>query len=127
MGSLSVYPSRSNIPEDVTYKFRGLGANGAALTLESNTGTNVTSGYTSEGIYTLTFGEHPGTFIGWNYALIAATPGDVKGYTVIADTWDSSTKVFTFHVFNGSVTLADLIADQYICLELTFRRSGVGG
>lgn len=120
-----VYPSRSNIPEDFRFNIFMLGANGAAPTVQEGLGTTVAR--TGEGAYTITFptGFSPGNFVGFDFGFVAATPADLAGYTVVCDTYNESTGVLAFVVYNSSFAAADIIADQYLSLGLKFRRSNV--
>lgn len=117
------YPVKSNIPEHKEHCLRLLGANGAALTkVEGAAG--VTVARTGEGAYTLTFAENPGTLVGADFCFQAATPADLKGYTLVLDTLDSSF-VLPFEVYDSSFAAADLLANQWLLLTLKFRTTGV--
>ena len=118
------YPTRTNIPEDRRFVLRGLGADGADLTVEAGDGSGATLPRTGEGVYKVVLPFNPGDFKKWSWALGAATPANLLGYTVVRDTpaWDSTTKTWSmsFTVGNASNAAADLIADEYIDLELVF-------
>lgn len=117
------FPGRSNLPEERRFYLRGLGANGADLEVEAGDGSGATLVRTAEGVYKVVLPFNPGVFKGWQYSLGAATMSDLKGYTVVRDTptaWNGSTWELPFTVWNASVTAADLIADQYIDLVMTF-------
>ena len=122
----NAYVSKSNQPDEVTHRIRLLGVNGADPT-EQTGGGGVASDRTGEGVYTLTFDENPGTFVGWTYGFGAATPADLKGYTAVRDTWDATNRIFTFIVYDSTFTAADIIADQYIDVNVTFKRTNVEG
>lgn len=117
------FPPRGNIPEQFTYFIRGLGANGAALTLQEGA-RGITCARTGEGAYTLTWAESPGTLIGFQASFGAATPADMAGYTCVRDTISSSF-VLPLVVYSSTFAAADVIADQYLDLQITFRRAGV--
>jgi hypothetical protein len=117
------FPGRSNLPEERRFYLRGLGANGADLTVEAGSGSGATLVRTGEGAYKVVLPFNPGVFKGWQPGFGAATMGDLKGYTAVRDTptaWDGSTWELPFTVYNSSFTAADLIADQYIDLVMTF-------
>lgn len=120
--ALDAYPMRCNVPDVHTVYIRGLGANGAALTLQEGA-RGVTCTRTGEGAYTLTWSENPGTLVGFLASFGAATPADMKGYTCTRDT--QGTNALDIAVWDSAFAAADVIADQYIDLQITFRRSGV--
>jgi hypothetical protein len=117
--------TKTNIAEERRYRARYLGVNGADPTLEvGSAGFVVTR--TGEGEYLATWSSNPGVFIGWvPPGFGAATPGDLKGYTAVRDTYDSSTFSIAFIVYNSSFSAADLIANQYMDLEFVFAESSV--
>lgn len=118
------FPSKSNLPQDRRFFLRGLGANGANLTVEAGSGSGATLVRTGEGAYKVVLPFNPGVFKGWGSpGFGAATPADLAGYTAVRDTptaWDGSTWELPFVVYNSSFAAADLIAAQYIDLELVF-------
>ena len=124
--ALNAFPARTNIPEDVTIRVRLLGANGAAPTVEDGA-AGITATRTGEGAYRLAFSENPGVFVGWHYGFGAATPADLKGYTAVRDTFDTTNLRFEFVVYDSTFTAADIIANQYLDAHMVFRRGGVGG
>lgn len=121
----SLTPMRTNVPENVTYVFRLLGANGANPTIEEGTLAGCAATRTGEGAYSLTWAASPGTFIGAYFGFGAATPGDLKGYTAVVDTpFNTSTNALAFVVYDSSFTAADIIAAQYAYVFVTFRVTG---
>lgn len=118
-----MYPPKSNTPERRGYDIRLLGANGADPTKEY--GDNVTVTRTGEGAYLITWAKNPGTFVGFRFGFGAATPADVKGYTAVRDTYDASTKSLAFVVYDSTFTAADIIANQYLDLEVVFSDTSV--
>jgi hypothetical protein len=116
------FPSKSNIANERVYRLRLLGTGAANPTIEA--GSNVTVTWVSTGLYRLTWPTGPGRFIGWNApGLGAATPGDLKGYSVVRDTYDATNHQLDISVYNASVTLADLAANQYVDLAIVFSES----
>lgn len=117
--------TKTNIAEERRYRGRYLGVNGAAPTLEVG-GQGFTVTRTGEGAYLATWADNPGTFIGWTApGFGAATPADLKGYTAVRDTYDSSTFSIAFVVYDSTFTAADIIANQYMDLEFVFAASSV--
>lgn len=117
------FPSKSNLPEDRRFCLRGLGANGANLTVQAGSGSGATLVRTGEGAYKVVLPFNPGVFKKWSADFGAATPADLAGYTAVRDTptaWDGSTWELPFVVYSDTPAAADLIANQYIDLELTF-------
>jgi hypothetical protein len=109
--------------EERKYQIRLLGVNGADPTKELGQGVTVTR--TGEGAYLITWAENPGVFVGWAPGFGAATPADLKGYTVVRDTYDSATLSLAFVVYDSTFTAADIIANQYLDLEVRFAASSV--
>lgn len=121
MSSLAPYPHRTNHADGYSLHFLCLGGNGADLTVQQGDGATVVRG--GEGVYTLKLTTNPGTFKGAHFDLGAATPANLAGYTVVRDTptaWNGTTWELPFTVSNGSNAAADLIADEYIDITLTF-------
>lgn len=117
------FPTRTNLPEDRRFFLRGLGANGANLTVQAGDGSGATLVRTAEGVYKVVLPFNPGVFKGWKPSLGAATPANLLGYTVVRDTptaWDGRTWELPFTVGGATNVAADLIADEYIDLELVF-------
>lgn len=113
------FPSKSNIPNERIYRLRVLGTGAANPTVEA--GSNVTVTWVSTGLYRLTWSAGPGKFVGMNApGLGAATPGDLKGYSVVRDTYDTTNHQLDISVYNSSFALADLAANQYVDLTIVF-------
>lgn len=119
--------SCTSVPQERAYNLRLLGANGANPTIQEGTLCGITATRTGEGAYRLTFSStnNPGKFIGWFVGFGAATPADLKGYTAVRDTYDSSGLILDFVVYDSSFAAADIIADQYIDVHLVFSQSGL--
>ena len=115
------YPTRATRPEVFTTHIRLLGVNGADPTKEEGEGVTVTR--TGEGAYRIVFAEQPFQWLGYDFGFQAATPADVAGYTVGADTWDATNKRLDIVVYNSSFAAADIIAAQYLTLRLHFART----
>lgn len=112
------FESRSTIPNERIYRLRLLGTGGADPTVEI--GNNVTVDEVSTGLYRLTWTVSPGRFVTWSYAFGAATPGDLKGFTAVRDTYDTTNHQLDISVYNASDALADLAANQYIDVAIVF-------
>lgn len=121
------FPERSSCPDEQKYRIRILGVNNAHPTKQLGVGVAITR--TGEGAYLITWAKPPGTFLGWTCDLGAATPGDLAGYSAVRDTYDSTAGVYTlpFVVYNSSFAAADLIADQYADITVTFSTNGEAG
>jgi hypothetical protein len=122
----AAHPAKASRPHVVKYIGRFLGANNADLTIEE--GNNMkTAARTGEGAYRLTFNQDPGLFLGLTgFGFQATTPGDLKGYTVVVDApYDATNLTLDFVVYDSTFTAADLIAAQWVTLELAFSEHGV--
>lgn len=114
--------TKTTIPDERKYRVRIEGVNGANPTKDLGAGVTVTR--TGEGAYLVTWVANPGTFMGWQPGFGAATPADLKGYTVVRDEYDASTKSMAFVVYDSSFAAADLIADQWLDLAIEFSACG---
>lgn len=118
---------RSTQPEKRSYEIRLLGTGAAAPTVEAGPGTAVTRN--SIGNYRITFDDPPGTFIGLSYGLQAATPADLAGHTVIADTWVKPTATADGYLdvvlYSAADAAHDLAADEYMLLEIKFSKTNI--
>jgi hypothetical protein len=123
------HPVRSSSPEKWERDVRLLGTGAAAPTVEI--GEGVTATRNSAGNYRLSFSEPPGIWLGLTYGLQAATPADLAGHTVVADTFTAksgSTNAYIDVVlYNSTFDAHDLAANEYICLTLKFKQTSVTG
>jgi hypothetical protein len=108
-----------------TYHARALGLVAADLTLQAGSGYGIASiARTGAGAYLITFTHDPGKFLNATYGLQALVPADLKGYTLVYGVYDATNKQLAFVVYNSSFAPADLIADQYVSLDMTFSEQG---
>lgn len=119
---MSHSPSRTSVNEERLYRFRLLGTGAADPTVEIG-GRDVSADETATGVYLITWKYAPGLFIGWSYGFGAATPADLKGFTAVRDTFDTTNQQLEIRVYNASGTLADLAATQYIDVCVAFAES----
>lgn len=111
-------PGRSSVHYERTFRVRLLGTGAANPTVE--VGQGLTVAWVSTGLYRITWPEGPGVFVGFIPGLGAATTGDLKGYTVVRDTYDTTNHQIDVAVYNASNNLADLAANQYLDLTIIF-------
>jgi hypothetical protein len=117
-------PLRSTVTEGYDCVIRVTGVNGANPT--NNIAPGVTVTRTDEGEYLITWGESPGTFKGLKgFGFEAATPADLKGYTVVIGNYNATAKTLAFEVYDSSFAAADLIAAQHLTLTLGFSFSSL--
>lgn len=116
--SLDAFPLRSSEAETYQTEIRLLGTGADVPTKEL--GKGITVARTGTGVYTLTWADNPGTFLGWSPGLGAATPADVAGYTVVRDTYAS--KVLAISLFDATAAAVDLAADEYLDISVRFSR-----
>jgi hypothetical protein len=117
-------PSLQNIFKSRKYSFRGLGANGVALTLQEGK-AGVDSLYISEGKYKLRWAEHPGRYIKAIPGLAGTDPALLKNWSVGFVPYNTTTRELEIWIHNSAGTLADLVADQYLYLEVEFAETEV--
>lgn len=117
------YPVRGTQPELTAHIVRMVGTGASAPTKTYGDGITITR--TSEGLYKLTWGSNPGTFLMWSASLGADTPSAVAGFTLSRDTYtrDATTGVCSmeFLLSEADNSVVDLQALQYIDLILWFR------
>lgn len=118
------YGTRDTEPGTIRHLFRLLGT-GAAIPTAEVTHGGVTLTRPAIGRVLFTFAENPGVFVGVLDGLQAATPGDLKGYTLVWDTYDSSAKAIELSIFDSAGAAADLAAAQYVNAEIIFKPSNV--
>lgn len=111
-------PTKTSVHEERVYRIRILGTGAADPTVE--VGQGVTVAETATGVYEITWAKGPGTFIGWSCSFGAATPADLKGYTAVRDTYDTTNFVLAISVFDSSNAAADLAANQYADITVVF-------
>lgn len=114
---LDAHPVRGRKPEMVAHPVRMVGTGAAAPTKEI--GDGITIARTSAGLYTLTWAEDPGTFVCATHSLRAATPLDMAGHTLIADTYSS--KVLPIQLHDSLFAVDDLEAVEYIDMVIWFK------
>jgi hypothetical protein len=112
------WTDRSNLSRLRHHYLRILGVNDNDPTLQVGPGMTCTQD--AEGVYTVTWAEDPGTFVGWSPAFGADTPTALLGYTAVRDTYDTSAFSLSFTIGSAANAAADLIAAQYLDVCFTF-------
>lgn len=120
------HPAQSTQAEEIT--IRGY-FEGAATSLTLIEGVGITWAWVSTGKYRATIPRYYAALVSWTFDFGADTPGDVKAFSTALDV-DSLTKAsgvttVDVSVYNGSATLADLAANQFLSFALTFRDTGL--
>lgn len=118
------YPTVGTEPRTIRHQFRLLGTGASVPTAEVTHG-GVTLTRPAIGRVLFTFAENPGVFVNVFDGLQAATPGDLKGYTLVWDTYDSTAKAIEVSIFDSADAAADLAANQYLHCEIIFKPSNV--
>jgi hypothetical protein len=118
MANIDLYPVKSTRREIVTVAGSFVGGTTAAT---KATGYDVTVTYVSTGLYTLTFADVYAENLAFITQLQAATPGDVKGHGVVADTMSAG--VIQVSVYDASNNLHDLAASEWLHFVAVFRNT----
>lgn len=105
-------------PETTDYKVTFTGAGAADPTKNFGAGVAVT--WISTGLYELTWVDAPGAFVGYTWGLQATTAADLKGHTVVAGDYNTSTLKLRVSITNASETLVDLTSTRKCCLTIAF-------
>jgi len=111
-------------PELELVPVRLLGTGASAPTRQY--GRDITVARTGVGVYTLTFRETPGTFVGGQVALQGATPGNLKNVSVVFNTWNATTRVLEITVWSGAGAARELAATELLLLVLFFQPRAAG-
>jgi len=122
--ALDAYPVRSGIPEVYKYIVRMTGT-GASVPTQNYpaASSGVTLARTSAGLFTLTWTDDPGTYLG-------ITGQSFGGTTTInmlnheAREVSYASKVLTFTVYDDTA-VDDLEAAEFLTLEIAFSRSSL--
>ena len=137
---LDAFPRRAQPTGIVDVEIRIVGAGAAAPTVamgpkgEPATGGNagVTSGRSGVGVYTLTFPEKPGKFVGWTWSHGHTTPTATTPRIVQVDP-DSldSDNILNFITITPATDAAaaaayELTTADVVCLTLKFKQTGKG-
>ncbi len=90
-------------------------------------GKGMSMAWTSTGIYTVTWSEYPGLWMGATWGLAATTASTVKGFTVVMTTpavvGSGPTWSATINVTSAAEALVDLTAAQWCTLHMGFKRT----
>jgi len=121
---MDAYPVRDLQPEKIEVTCRLLGTGASAPTLEQPAAAaGISVGRTGAGVYTLTFTDDPGTYVGHTPGFECATPANVEDHKVVVHGYSS--KVLTFTVYDGTPAADDLEATEYLILNLEFKRTSL--
>lgn len=117
------FKPKTTEPEQRDHILRLVGTGATAPTVEVGKGITVTR--TGTGVYKITWDGNPGEFLGWTFGLGAATPGDIKGHTLIRDTYDATSRSIEISFFNAAEAAHDLAALEYFDLVFRFKETDV--
>lgn len=120
--SLDKFPVYGDKSEIVEKHVRLLGTGAAAPTKVFG---DCTVTRTSIGLYKLTWADNNGQYMGFTVGLEAATPADIAGHSLIADTYSAASGVYSQeYLFSTAAEAAhDLAANEYINLVVRFARN----
>jgi len=120
MGGSAEFQARTNQPEARDYFVKFVGGTNA-VTKVAGTGAGVTVTYVSTGIVDLTFELGAGDFLGLAGACFeATTQSGVKGYTVVAGVFNTTTRTLRLNICNAVETLTNLAALQWLSITAKF-------
>jgi hypothetical protein len=116
MALLDQYPSRTSEPDLSKIWVRMVGTGATAPTKVY--GRGVTIARTGVGVYTLTFATSPGTYAGYTWGIDATTAANIKNHDVVLTATSSTVLTLTF--WDAAAAAHDLVATEFINLELAF-------
>jgi hypothetical protein len=96
---------------------------GGTAAVTRTKGKGFTVAYVSTGRYRITYAEAYYEQIAVSHGLMATTPGDIAGHTVVFGVL--SGRVQDVYLYNASDALHDLAALEWISFEATFRAGTV--
>lgn len=111
------FPARTSEPDLRYVDVRLHGAGTSAPTKVY--GLGVTVARSGVGVYTLTFKRAPGSWVGFTFGLDSTTPANVKNHDVVCAA--TSTTVITVNFFDAAGAAHDLVAGEWLNLQLRFR------
>ena len=119
----NAYPLLATQPEVRLHVIRLLGTGASVPTKEYGDGVTVTRG--GAGVYTLTWADTPGIFLGMFPGLAAVAPGDIDRFSVVREEYVPATRAIQFTVYSEAGAATDLAAAQRLDLILLFKQTGV--
>jgi hypothetical protein len=128
--SFELYEDRGTEPEGYSAELQFVG-NAAASPTSKPYGKGMTVTWVSTGLYTITFADPPGNFLGMHgYSFLDATPANAAGWTAVVKSYTAasgSTKAtIQFSVYNSTFALANLAATTTFSCDLKFKRGYSG-
>lgn len=116
------YPSLTTVQQERIYRIRLLGVNGANPTKQEGAGVTVTR--TSEGLYKITWAKNPYQFISIKGTFGSLTMDDLVDYTIVRGVYNATAFTLAFSVYKQNGTVEDLVANQYLDIDVVFSESG---
>jgi hypothetical protein len=115
-------PLRCTEPETVKWAVAFTGAGAANPTKNYGKGVAVT--WVSTGKYRLTFVDAPGNLVSpGGPSFQDATPGNLKGYTAVFGTFDTTGKIVDVSFYNSSFNLTDLTSTNVASFVMLFKKA----
>lgn len=118
------YPIKDSEAEVRNFRVRIAGA-GTGGSVSKAFGAGVQVAYTGVGIVTLTWDakdDRPGLSLGVDgYAFSAATPANVKGYSMTTGVYNTSARTKVINIFDASNNLVDLKANEFLTFNVAFQ------
>jgi hypothetical protein len=125
--SLDGYPVKSNEAEAKVFLVTYQGA-GAAVMTTDNGGRGMTLTRDGVGVFTITWTDLPGNFLGWSYAIGGTTPTDVDGYTIVREQFVAGSSTtdasMQFNILTEGQAAHDLSTTEVVDLQLWFQSTG---
>ena len=121
--SLDAFPVRSNEPEARVHLVTYQGA-GAAVMTTDNGGRGMTLTRDGTGVYTITWSDNPGNFLGWSYAIGGTTPTNVDGYTIVREQYSTTAYTLQINILTEGQAAHDLSTTEVVDIQLWFQPTG---
>lgn len=125
--SFETYEDRGSEPEGYSAELTFVG-NAAATPTSKPYGRNMVVTWVSTGLYTVTFQDPPGNFVGMHgYSFLDVTPANAAGWTAVVKAYTAASggtkAIVQFSTYNSTFALANLAATTTFSCDLKFKRA----
>lgn len=121
--SLDAYPVKSNEAEVKVHLVTYQGAGAANMTTD-NGGRGITLTRDSTGVFTMTWADNPGNFLGWSWAIGGATVTNVDGFDIVREAYNATAFTLQFNILTEGQAAHDLSTTEFVDIQLWFQSTG---
>lgn len=121
--SLDGFPVKSNEAEARVHLVTLQGAGAAAFTVD-NGGRGMTVTRDGAGVHTVTWGDNPGQFLGFSYAIGGTTVTDVDGFSIVREAYNTTAFTVQLNILTEGQVAHDLSTTEFVDLQFWFQPTG---